>query len=278
MVEDASTRHPLHDSAFDMWSLLRQRILWKGIAGIALFGLIGYLTVNYWIMPNYTRHGVTVGVPDTKNLSFKQAKQVLQQENLQAERVVQRYNPQLPRNVVVDQQPAPNRNVKPGRRVYLTVNSGEAPYYKVPDLIHLSRRQAINQIEANQLEVGEIQVDSIPSPYKNTVTRQKPSPEDSVRQGTEINLWVSPGQSNQFLEVPDLAGLYLWEADSLLRRKNLRMLVMTDTSHVQLKDSLTVTGQYPPSGQNVREGSEIRVTADTTRVQIPEDGTNRRTF
>ena len=277
MVEGADTVHLL-DCLLEMWSLLRQRILWKGIAGIALLGLIGYLVFNYWIMPNYTRHGVTVAVPDTKNLSFQQAQQVLRQENLHAEKVVQRYNPQLPRDVVVDQQPTANRKVKPGRRVYLTVNSGEAPYYKVPDLAHLSRRQAINQIEAHQLKVGEIRVDSIPSPYKNTVTRQRPSPGDSVQQGTAINLWVSPGQSNQFLEVPELTGLYLWEADSLLRRNNLRILVMTDTSGVEHKDSLKVSGQYPPSGQNVREGSEIRVTADTTRVEIPSDNNNRRTF
>lgn len=254
-----------------MWSLLRQRILWKGITGMALIGLIFYLLFNYWIMPSYTRHGVTVSVPDTKNLAFAEATRVLQREGLQAERVVQRYNPEFPRDVVVDQQPAAHRNVKPGRRVYLTINSGEAPYYKVPDLVHLSRRQAINQIQAHQLEIGEVHVDSIPSPYKNTVTRQKPVPGDSVQQGTKINLWVSPGQSDQFLDVPELAGLYLWEADSLLQRSHLRMLVMSDTTDIEHKDSLVVTGQHPAPGSTVREGSEIRVTADTTGVTAPED-------
>lgn len=278
MVESAVTVHLVYDRFFDMWSLLRQRILWKGIIGIAVVGLIGYVTFNYWIMPNYTRHGVTIAVPDTENLSYEQAEQVLQQQDLQAEKVVQRYNPQLPRDVVVDQQPAANREVKPGRRVYLTVNSGETPYYEVPDLIHLSRRQAINQIEAHQLEVGQIRVDSIPSPYKNTVTRQKPASEDSVQQGTEIDLWVSPGQGDQFLEVPRLTGLYLWEADSLLRNHNLRILLMTDTTGVEEKDSLRITGQYPASGQSVREGSEVRVTADTTDVEIPGDPNNRQRF
>lgn len=240
---------------------------------MALAGLVFYLLFNYWIMPAYTRHGVTVTVPDTKTLTFDKAANTLRQKGLQAERVVQRYNPEYPRDVIVDQQPAARRSVKPGRRVYLTVNSGEAPYYKVPDLVHLSRRQAINQIQAHQLQVGEVKVDSIPSPYKNTVTRQKPAPGDSVQQGSKINLWVSPGQSNQFLDVPELAGLYLWEADSLLRRNHLRLLVMSDTTGIENKDSLIVTGQHPTSGTTVREGSEIRVTADSTGIDAAEDET-----
>jgi beta-lactam-binding protein with PASTA domain len=266
------------DICLNMWSLLRERTLWKGITGLALLGFVAYLVFNYWIMPQYTRHGVTVSVPDAENLAYEQAARVLEQQNLQTEKVLQRFNPELPRDVVVDQQPRANRSVKPGRRVYLTVNSGETPYYKVPDLIHLSRRQAINQIEATQLEVGEIRVDSIPSPYKNTVTRQEPAPEDSVQQGTEIDLWVSPGQGDRFLEVPQLTGRYLREADSLLRTNNLQILIMTDTSEVEQKDSLKVTRQYPQAGENVREGSEIRVTADTTQVEISTDRSDRPDF
>lgn len=246
-----------------MWSLLRHRTLWKGIIGIALCSVLLYAAVNYWIMPSYTRHGVSVEVPDTKQFSFEKAAQLLQQHDLRAEKVVQRFNPEHPRDVVIDQNPSANQQVKPGRRVYLTINSGEAPTYKVPDLINLSRRQAINQIEAHQLTVGTVEVDTIPSPYKNTITRQKPSPGDSVKQGTAINLWISPGQSNNFLDVPALDGLTIAEADSLLLHNHLRMLLLTDTSSVAHKDSLIVTSQHPTSGTTVREGSEIRVVADS---------------
>lgn len=244
-----------------MWSLLRDRLLWKGLLGLVVLGLIGYGTINYWLMPSYTRHGVSIAVPDAKNLPYDQAVRVLERRGLQPERGSGPYDPSLPRDVVVEQTPNAHQQVKPGRRIYLTVNSGETPRLRMPNLENLSRRQAVNQIEAHQLRVGQVRVDPIPSPYENTVTRQRPAPGDTIQHGTEVNLWISPGQGESFVDVPDVRGIPFPQADSLLLlRHHLRSVLVNDTSGLGGEEGLRVTEQRPRPGTSVREGTEIRVT------------------
>lgn len=256
-----------------MWSILRERLLWKGILGLVVLGLAGYVVLNHWLMPSYTRHGVSVAVPDTKNLPYEKAARVLEQHGLQAERGVRQYDPSLPREVVLEQNPEAHQQVKPGRRVYLNVNSGDTPRLRMPNLVHLSRRQAINQIEAHQLQVGPIRIDSIPSPYKNTVTRQRPAPGDTVRQGSSVRLWISPGQGEEIVEVPDVRGIPLAQADSLLLLAHrLRTVLVNDTTGMGEQNApVRVSRQRPQPGTSVRAGTEIRLTVNTSRPLAQTD-------
>lgn len=258
----APHRHPGF-FASPMWSLLRDRLLWKGLLALVVLGLSGYVAIDYWLMPSYTRHGVAVSVPDTRNLPYEQAVRVLRRHDLQAERGAGPYDPSLPREIVLEQNPAAHQTVKPGRRVYLTVNSGQTPRLRMPNLENLSRRQAINQIEAHQLQVGSVRIDSLPSPYKNTVTRQRPAAGDTIRHGAEVDLWISPGQGEQFVDVPDVRGIPFPQADSLLLlRHRLRTVLVSDTSGLPEDAPLRIARQRPQAGASVREGSEIRVTVD----------------
>lgn len=255
-----------------MWALLRDRLLWKGLLGLVVLGLSGYGAVNYWLMPAYTRHGVSVAVPDAKNLPYDQAVRVLERRGLQPERGSGPYDPSLPRDVVVEQTPIAHQRVKPGRRIYLTVNSGETPRLRMPNLVNLSRRQAVNQIEARQLRVGEIRVDPIPSPYENTVTRQQPAAGDTIQHGTAVDLWISPGQGESFVEVPDVRGIPLPQADSLLLLDHhLRTVLVNDTSGLGGEEELRVTEQRPRPGTSVREGTEIRVTVGPGAPRVDLD-------
>jgi beta-lactam-binding protein with PASTA domain len=211
-----------------------------------------------------------VTVPDVRNKSYQDAARILTTQNLEVERVVERFNPRLPRDVVIDQTPGPDTIVKPGRHVFVTVNSGQALMVKVPRVRDLSLREAENRLKAVGLNVEDLLPDTIPSPYPNTITRQNPAPGDSLPQGAGVQLWYSTGLGQIYVQVPDLIGLTVTEARQQLLDLKLRPVVVGEPEEEAVLDEQEVRRQSREPGSEIREGSEVRIfTEDAEEVDIP---------
>ncbi len=225
---------------------------------LLLIAVVLYVAFNYLIMPSVTRHDEYVTVPDVMNYTYEDALSVLESEGLEAEQVMQRYSPNAPRDAVVDQNPNPSSQVKPGRRVYLTVNSGEQVMVRVPRLTDLSTREATSRLSAIGLRAGELRPDSIPSQYANTITRQRPQPGDSLPEGGTVRLWYSTGFGTSYVTMPDVTGMTVAEAENVLLDERLRFVVI-GAEDVEDADQSTVQRQSREPGTRVREGFEIRL-------------------
>lgn len=262
-------------SAFGWLRTLFQNVyFWGGMGTVLLVGLGAYLIVDAVIMPAYTRHDVSIRVPRVENQPFKEAKSLMQERDLQVQRQVGRYNPNVDRGIVVDQTPLPDAKVKPGRRVYLTVNAGELPTVKLPDLTGMSVREAKNRLSSIGLEVGAVQEDPIPSPYANTITKQEPSPADSLKEGEAVDLWYSTGLGDEEVDVPNVVGYSVADARDFLLRNELRSVVVdtnltpdgtpSQTVNVDsLEQEIYVREQGNVPGSSVRAGTEIRLFTTT---------------
>ena len=260
-------------------TLFRNAYFWGGLGGLLLLGLTTYFLVDAVLMPSYTRHGVSVQVPNVEDKPFLNAKEQVESRSLQVKRQVGRFNPNVPREAVVDQNPPPHSSVKPGRRVYLTVNAGEAPVVSIPDLNGISVREAKNRIASLGLSVGTVGPDSLPSPYPNTITRQRPDPGDSLKTGGTVDLWYSTGLGTDTVQVPSIAGRTVEQARRLLRTQNLRAIVV-DPRVGDIPDSPADTSssqrfvrrQGRSPNTKVRAGTEIRLftTDDSTAVPEPD--------
>jgi beta-lactam-binding protein with PASTA domain len=244
-----------------------------------LLGSALYVVVDAMIMPSYTRHGVSVRVPDVENQPFERAKNDVERRGLTVKRQVGRYNPNVAQGTVVDQNPPSEAGVKPGRRVYLTVNAGTAPIVSIPDLNGISVREARNRVAALGLKVDSVRPDSIPSPYPNTVTRQMPEPGDSLKQGEGMDLWYSTGLGTDSVQVPSVVGRTAKSARRLLLRRQLRSVVVNATAApspeakadtAQAPQYVRRQGRAPQT--SVRAGTEIRLftTLDSTQVPRPD--------
>lgn len=263
-------------------TLIRNTYFWGGIGGLLLLGGAAYFLVDAVLMPSYTRHGVSVQVPDVEDQSFLDAKTRVENRDLQVRRQVGRFNPNVPREAVVDQNPPPNSNVKPGRRVYLTVNAGEAPTLSIPDLNGISVREAKNRISSLGLNVGTVEPDSLPSPYPNTITRQRPEPGDSLKSGGTVDLWYSTGLGTDTVQVPSIVGRTVEQARGRLQSRRLRAIVVdprTTESPPPPRPSADTSSsrrfvqrQGRPPDAEVRAGTEIRLftTEDSTAVPDPD--------
>lgn len=238
--------------------LLRNIYFWGGLTVLVLVGLGSYFLFNNLIMPSYTRYDTQVRVPPVLNRTFEEAQQTLQSVGLRAERMESRFNPMMARDVVTEQSPKPNAMVKPGRRIYLKVNTGETPKVTVPRVEGMSRREAENLIYAARLEIEDILADSIPSPYRNTVTRQDPKAGETVEEKTPITLWISTGLGDRYTDVPDVTGMRIAEARAVLLRKNLRAVVVDEENYEAPGDPI-ILRQSRDVGTRVREGFEIRL-------------------
>jgi len=248
-------------------ALLKNLYFWGGLIVLLLLFLTAYLLVDRVIMPDYTRHDVTVQVPSVTDRSFDEAVEVLSQYDLDVEREAQEFNPNVARGIVVDQRPRGQALVKPGRRVYLTVNAGDVQQVTMPSLDGLSIREARNRVRALGLTIEEEQPDSIPSAYRNTITGHEPAAGDSLAEGNGVTLYYSTGLGEQYVEIPDITGMTVAEAREELLSHRLRAFIINAGGDTEEQrdvpiDSLEVVAQSREPGTRMREGSEVRLSIE----------------
>ena len=247
-----------------MWPYLRS-LLTNKFLGLGLLLLIavlagGYFVVDKALMPSYVGHDDFVTVPNVTNLEVEDAELTLAQLNLPVSVESGRFNPELPRNLVIDQNPQANVQVKPGRRIYITINTGATPESTVPSLSGVSVDEARNRLTAAGLVAldSDIRPDTIPSPHKNMVTKQFPEPGKIVEEGSRVRLWYGTGLGNNLVTVPNVVGLSAREAQNALLRQKIRSVVLGGSSSGDVS-RMEIVRQTPSEGTRVKEGYEIRL-------------------
>jgi beta-lactam-binding protein with PASTA domain len=257
--------------------VVTHRYFWLGV--VALIGAFAglYLIMNHIVMPMYTRQGAAVTVPEVRELSYEEARNVLEERDLQPERRDQPFNPSLPRDAVVDQNPQPRASVKPGRRIYLYVNSGARRIVTMPDVRNETRLNAESTLRSVGLSSVEVRQDKQASPNRGTVTKQSPEPGATLGAESRVTLWVSPGLGNETVTVPDVRGLAPVDA----RRALLDAGLWVDPTR---SVGGSITRQDPEAEAEVREGTEVRIYAGQTSLgpegnaNMPEEGTGDGAF
>ncbi len=237
-------------------ALLTDRTFWLGLLAIASGLLIFGLLFNFAVMPIWTRHDATVSVPDVRNLIPSDAESTLRLAGLEGVYDEQPYNPNIDPDIVVDQSPEAGATVKPGRRIYYYVNAQPKGLLPVPRVVSLSEGKAREEVEAAELVVGRVEMDTVRTPYENTVTRQQPEEGRQVPVGTRVTLWVSPGVDNtREVRVPDVVGLPVEDARARIHGAEL----WVDSPRAE---SGEVTRQEPERGETLHPGEEVRIYTD----------------
>lgn len=236
-------------------ALLKSKTLYISLAGLITAGIIIALLMDFVIMPNYTNYNEGVTVPDVTKLSLEEAENLLTTYGLRFEVHDRRAHSAYPANYVIDQSPTAKELVKPNRKIYLTVNTESTPKVVVPDVVNLSYRNARLQLENHGLTVGSTSYES--DRFRNTILRQSIAPEDTVARGTAVNLVVSDGLGTRMVQVPDVEGLRLSEAQQQIMRAGLRV------GEIRFEPARDVTPNtvlsYSPEGPELTEGETIQL-------------------
>ena len=115
----------------------------------------------------YTNHGKRETVPAIKGFTVEDAVSMLARHNLKFEIIDSAYVRGKKLGTVIEQNPAPNTIVKPGRPVYLIINSKTVRQIPIPNLLDISLRQA--EAAAKSLGIQVEKVEYVASEYRDLV-------------------------------------------------------------------------------------------------------------
>jgi len=212
------------------------------------------LIIFYNYLPFVTKHNETITVPNLVGVSVENIESKLQEAGF--ELIVQDtiYSKEYQPFTIIDQKPVAGTKVKQGRKIYLIISPKTPPKVRMPKLDGLSYQMGIAKIKTMQLEVGAIRFR--PDIAKDAILGQeingRPVKENELVQvGTTIDLVVGSGVGDEEIDVPDMEGLSLEDAKSVLETNGLQLGHITENPNAD-----------EPNGVVIRQSPPARLEAD----------------
>ncbi|MDF1544134.1 MAG: PASTA domain-containing protein [bacterium] len=238
----------------------RRLTFWLGIPILILF--IVYLLMNNWILPSITRHGTEFPLPDFTNQALTEVQFAVEDLGLSHEVASYEYSPGKEKGIILNQFPIAGTKVKRDRVIKFVLSQGQK-LLPIPDMAGRSVRQAMLDLEATGLILGEIAwaiSDTLP---ERVVVFSYPAAGTEIPLGSPVNLMVNRGRATDFTYMPKLTGLTLTDAEKRLEDKYLKLgLVSYRIDENYLPE--TVLEQSEAEGNELDVNTEIDVVVSST--------------
>ena len=172
------------------------QLLLINLAAMAAVVVVAILIAFRW-MDSYTEHGMAVAVPDITGLQEEDAINKLAQHQLVGVAYDHAYVKGIPTGEVTAQRPSAHAKVKRGRKIYLTISSGNQPMIAIPDVIeNSSLREAESRLRAAGFRLAPH--DTIPGDldwvYGVRYNDRELQSEERVPEGAELTIIVGGGE------------------------------------------------------------------------------------
>ena len=201
-----------------------------------------------------------IKVEDVTNKPLRDAKVILNGQNLEIGKISYSYHPEIPAEYVIEQNPKNGTDVLEGTEVDLKVSKGsEEVLIEVPNFLNQPLDNVLKEIENLGLKVGRIDQQVNSTVQAGRVISQSVQPGEKVAAGKIIDLTVSKGE---------------------LKRTTVNFEVPNgpESQKVQVK-VITADGERIVYEQNHSPGDQInRViewSGETARIQVIIDGVVR---
>jgi eukaryotic-like serine/threonine-protein kinase len=222
------------------------------IAG-ALFVLIALDAI---ILPWMIHSRAEIAIPNVVNLRYEEAQRVLLDHDLTPVNAGSTPDNSVRPGSVVYQNPPAASVVRTGRNVYLTISGGKEMVI-VPNLRGRSLRDAKITLEQKDLRIGTVSYSPSPMP-EETVISQGVQDGRTVNKQTSVPVTVSSGAEAVQLDVPNIVGMSLEEAQRTLTEQRLKLGAVTYRASSSLVPN-TVVGQSPGPNDKVDINTPIDV-------------------
>jgi beta-lactam-binding protein with PASTA domain len=174
-------------------------------AALVVFGIVIFAV--YLALGWYTKHDVKIPVPNVVGQTVSNAEIMMQNEGLTVKIIDSVYNEKAQPFSIIEQIPAAGNEVKPGRAIYVVINSGNKPKIKMPKLVDQSLTLATAVLKNNGLILGEISY-SFDEIGNNLVVSQKingreVAPGTLLTKGTRIDLVIISNDREKFPDAVD---------------------------------------------------------------------------
>lgn len=169
------------------------------LTAMAIVVVAAVLITFRWI-DNYTEHGVAIIVPDITGMQEVEAIKVLAEHHLIGVVSDHTYIKGIPSGDITAQRPVQNAKVKRGRKIYLTVSTGNHPMIAIPDIIdNTSLRQAESRLRAAGFKLApndtiDGELDWV---YGIRYQGRKLQNGEKVPEGTELTIIIGGGKKDK---------------------------------------------------------------------------------
>jgi beta-lactam-binding protein with PASTA domain len=246
-----------------MWKYLLSKEFRITLLILASAGLLALLILFYGILPAYTRQGQVLVVPDVTGLDADEASHMLETSSLRFELdTLYDFNPRYPALAVIKQDPPPNSKVKPGRKIYLSINRQAASKIVFPNVIDKSLFEARSELEKWGLKVGRIQY--VEGEFANLVEQashkgRRMKTGDQIDKYASIDLTVSKGPGSM-VEYISVSGMDVGEAMNALQMNGL-IGIQIQYDPASKESPGAVVRQFPVyhNGDSLQRGTTIHL-------------------
>lgn len=211
----------------NFWSWLKKHTIAYNVVVIVLV-FLGLAVASFVAMAFGTRHSARRTVPDFVGLRMTDAEYFAERRDLEIIVNDSLYVSAYPGGVILDQLPKGGVVVKPGRKVYVTVNSSRQRMVVVPYVAGRSLRQAKNMLETAGLTIDyleyaeDIATNYVLAEYVNGEEVLEES-ELKAEKGCGVVLRVGVAANDTSTAVPQVIGRTLFEAKSRLWESGLNI-------------------------------------------------------
>ena len=175
------------------------RLLLINVAAMAIVVVAAVFITFRWI-DSYTEHGVALVVPDVSGMEEEDAIAKLAQHDFVGVVNDHIYIKGVPPGEIIAQRPAAQAKVKRGRKVYLTVSSGNQPMIAIPDIAdNSSLRQAESRLRAAgfKLAPNDTIAGDLDWVYSVRYKDRELQSGELVPEGAELTLVIGGGEKEE---------------------------------------------------------------------------------
>ena len=261
--------------------IFAKKALWIHL-GIIVLAIAALLVTVFVSLGIYTHHGKSKALPDFTGLTEQQLQHLISSNDLRYIIIDSVHINDVPRGVVIEQEPKAGEHVKRNRKIFFTINAWSEEQVSMPSLEDYSLRNAKVILESFGLKTGELIY--IPSEYASLVLGQhykgKPiEPGTLLPKFSAIDLIIGSGLSTETTNIPNLRGLDKKIAEQIVQSLYLNLgAIIYDQSIVSVEDSASafVWQQRPQAGSALNLGASIDIWLtlnDSLLIAAPEEET-----
>ena len=213
--------------------------------------------------------------PNLIGLNYDEVRVAPEYKNIKIVVEDSRFSKNHQKGEIIDQYPVAGRTIKENSTLKVTVSKGNQ-VVSVPNIIGMEETEAYRNLDSFGLGYNKVLVYSFDG--AGTVVGTEPGAGSEVASGTEVKVMVSMGPESTVADVPNLLGLSLEKAESLLAEKGLKVGGVTYVSAD--KPYGTIVAQDPSGGSQIAVGGFVNLNVSggesqsnrvTVEIPLPKD-------
>lgn len=216
------------------------RAFWVNM-GVYFLLLVAAIYALFAYLDSYTLHGEEIKVPDLRGYHISEVENLLESNSLQHVIMDSIFVENEDGGMVMEQIPDSGFMVKKDRKIYLTVSSYQAPKIPLPNLKYDDKRNVIAQLSSMGFKIDSIRY--VPSECEDClefveIDNEMVEPGDRLDIGSALVLVFGGGAGDQFVAIPNLLGLGMYEANEMVINAGLKVSVMVPDKEFSPEDSI----------------------------------------